>query len=112
MLSNAGIKKKMEKLDMMQQKMDNLASRTENMKKITDMEKSLDWQVEKFDQHESDIAKIPTENKKLKKQNTIINRSLKELQDELDLKNNKRNQLKQYGGREMLEISGVTVLQD
>ena len=109
MLSNAGIKKKMEKLDMVQQKMDNLASRTENMKKITDIEKSLDCQVEKFDQHESEI---PTENKKLKKQNTIINRSLKELQDELDLKNNKRNQLKQYGGREMLEISGVTVLQD
>ena len=109
MLSNADIKKKMEKLDMVQQKMDNLASRTENMKKITDIEKSLDCQVEKFDQHESEI---PTENKKLKKQNTIINRSLKELQDELDLKNNKRNQLKQYGGREMLEISGVTVLQD
>lgn len=107
-LSIAGTEKIMERLDMVQQKVDNLASRIENVeKKFTGIEKSQDYQAEKIHNHQSDIAKILTETKNYKTENTIINKALNEPHDKLELEKNKRNQLEQYGIREMLEFSGI-----
>ena len=48
----------------------------------------------------------------LKKENTLINRSLNDLHEGLELEKIKKNQLEQYERREMLEISGIPVAQD
>ena len=110
--SSKGIKKRMEKLDIVQQKVDNLVTRIESMeKKFIEIEKSQDFQAEKLDTQGSHIAKILTENKNLKKENTLINRTLNNLHEELELQKVKRNQLEQYGMREMLEISGISLAQ-
>ena len=108
-----GIEKRMEKLDIVQQKVDNLATRIESMeKKFIEIEKSQDFQAETLDTQGSHIAKILAENKNLKKENTLINRTLNDLHEELEIEKVKRNQLEQYGRREMLEISGILVAQD
>ena len=108
-----GIEKRMEKLDIVQQKVDNLATRIESMeKKFMEIEKSQDFQAETLDTQGSHIAKILAENKNLKKENTLINRTLNDLHEELEIEKVKRNQLEQYGRREMLEISGIPVAQD
>ena len=110
--SSKGIKKRMEKLDIVQQKVDNLVTRIESMeKKFIEIEKSQDFQAEKLDTQGSHIAKILAENKNLKKENTLINRTLNNLHEELELQKVKRNQLEQYGMREMLEISGISLAQ-
>ena len=102
----------MEKLDILQQKVDNLATRIESMeKKFIEIEKSQDFQAEKLDTQGSHIAKILAENKNLKKENNPINRTLNNLHEELELEKVKRNQLEQYGMREMLEISGISLAQ-
>ena len=111
--SMEGIKKRMEKLDIVQQKVGNLATRIESMKKkFIEIEKSQDFQAETLDTQGSHIAKILAGNKNLKKENTLINRTLNDLHEELELEKIKRNQLKQYGRREILEISGIPVAQD
>ena len=75
-----GIEKRMEKLDIVQQKVDNLATRIESMeKKFIEVEKSQDFQAETIDTQGSHIAKILAENKNLKKENTLINRKLNDL---------------------------------
>ena len=75
-----GIEKRMEKLDIVQQKVDNLATRIESMeKKFMEIEKSQDFQAETLDTQGSHIAKILAENKNLKKENTLINRKLNDL---------------------------------
>ena len=95
-----GIEKRMEKLDIVQQKVDNLATRIESMeKKFTEIEKSNDFQAETLDTQGSRIAKILAENKNLKKGNTLINRTLNDLHEELEMEKVKRNQLEQYGRR-------------
>ena len=108
-----GIEKRIEKLDTVQQKVDNLATRIESMeKKFIEIEKSQDFQAETLDTQGSHIAKILAGNKNLKKENTLINRTLNDLHEELELEKIKRNQLEQYGRREMLEITGTHVAQD
>ena len=75
-----GIEKRMEKLDIVQQKVDNLATRIESMgKEFIEIEKSQDFQAETLDTQGSHIAKILAENKNLKKENTLINRKLNDL---------------------------------
>ena len=70
----------MKKLDIVQQKVDNLATRIESMeKKFIEIEKSQDFQAETLDTQGSHIAKILAENKNLKKENTLINRKLNDL---------------------------------
>ena len=67
-LSIACIKKRMAKLNMVQQQVDNLDSRIENLeKKFTDIKKFQDYQAQKFGNHGNAIAKILSENKNLKK---------------------------------------------
>ena len=108
-----GIKKRMKKLDIVQQKVDNLANRIENMeKKFIEIEKSQDFQAEILDTQGSHVANILAENKNLKKENILINRTLNSLHEELELEKVRRNQLEQYGRREMLEISVIPVAQD
>ena len=108
-----GIKKRMEKLDIVQQKVDNLVTRIENMeKKLIEIEKSQDFQAETLDTQGSHITKILAENKNMKKENTLINRTLNDLHEELELEKVKRIQLEQYGRREMLEISEIPLAQD
>ena len=98
----------MEKLDTVQQKVDNLATRIESMeKKFIEIEKLQDFQSETLENQSSHVAKILTENKTLKKENAVINRTLNDLHEDLELEKIKRNQLEQYGRREMLEISGI-----
>ena len=71
----------MEKLDRVQQKVDNLPTRVESMeKKFIKIEKSQDFQVETLATQGSDVAKILADNKNLKKENTLINRTLNEIQ--------------------------------
>ena len=95
-----GIEKRMEKLDIVQQKVDNLATRIESMeKKFIEIEKSNDFQAETLDTQGSHTAKILAENKNLKKGNTLINRTLNDLHEELEMEKVKRNQLEQYGRR-------------
>ena len=111
--STEGIKKVMEKLDIVQQKVHNIATRIESMeKKFIEIEKSQDFQVETLDIQGSHVAKMLTENKNLKKENILINRTLNNLHKELELEKIKRSQLEKYGRREMLEISGILVVQD
>ena len=111
--SIGGIKKRMEKLVIVQQKVDNLVTRIESMeKKFIEIEKSQDFQAETLDTQGSHIAKILAENKNLKKENNLINRTLNDLHEELEIEKVKKNQLEQYGRREMLEISGIPVAQD
>ena len=75
-----GIEKRMEKLDIVQQKVDNLATRIERMeKKFIEVEKSQDFQAETSDTQGRHIAKILPENKNLKKENTLINKKLNDL---------------------------------
>ena len=93
----------MEKLDIVLQKVDNLATR---------IKKSQDFQAETLDTQGSHVAIILAENQNLKKENTLINRILNDLHEELELEKIKRNQLEQYGRREMLEITGTHVAQD
>ena len=101
--STENIEKRMEKLDIVLQKVDNLATR---------IKKSQDFQAETLDAQGSHVAIILAENKNLKKENTLIHRILNDLHEELELEKIKRNQLEQYGRREMLEISGIPVAQD
>ena len=111
--SIGGNKKRMEKLVIVQQKVDNLVTRIESMeKKFIEIKKSQDFQAETLENQGSHIAKILAENKNLKKENTLINRTLNDLHEELEIEKVKRNQLEQYGRREMLEISGIPVAQD
>ena len=108
-----GIEKRMEKLDIVQQKVDNLATRIGSMeKKFIEIEKSQDFQIETLDTQGNHVAKILVENKSLKKENALINRSLNDLHEGLELEKIKKNQLEQYERREMLEISGIPVAQD
>ena len=103
----------MEKLVIVQQKVDNLVTRIESMeKKFIEIKKSQDLQAETLETQGSHIAKIRAENKNLKKENTLINRTLNDLHEELEIEKVKKNQLEQYGRREMLEISGIPVAQD
>ena len=102
----------MEKLDTVQQKVDNLATRIESLeKKFIEIEKLQDFQSETLENQSSHVAKILTENKNLKKENTVINRTLNDLHEDLELEKIKRNQLEQYGRKEMLEISGILLAQ-
>ena len=108
-----GIKKRMEKLDIVQQKVDNLVTRIESMEeKIYRNRKVTGFSSRTLDIQCSHIAKILAENNNLKKENTLINRTLNDLHKELKIEKVKRNQLEQYGRREKLEISEIPVAQD
>ena len=75
--SAEGIDKRMEKMDIVQRKVDNLATRIESMEKnFIEIEKSQDFQVKALETQGSHIAKVLAENKNLKKENTLINRTL------------------------------------
>ena len=75
--SAEGIDKRMEKMDIVQRKVDNLATRIESMEKnFIEIEKSQDFQAKALETKGSHIAKILAENKNLKKENTLINRTL------------------------------------
>ena len=75
-------------------------TRIESMeKKFIKIEKSQDFQAKTLDTQDSHVAKILAENKNLKKENTFINRTLKNLHEELELEKIIRNQLEQHGRR-------------
>ena len=81
-------------------------------KKFIEIEKSQDFQAKTLDTQGSHVAKIPAENKNLRKENTLINRALNDLHEKLELEKVKRTQLEQYGRRVMLEISRIPVAQN
>ena len=54
-------------------------------KKFIEIKKSQDFQAETLDNQDSHVAKILAENKNLKKENTLKNRTLNNLHEELEL---------------------------
>ena len=81
-------------------------------KKFIEIEKSQNFQAKTRDTQGNYEAKILAENQNLQKENTLVNRKLNDLHEELELEKVTKNQLEQYGRREMLEISGIPVTQD
>ena len=80
--------------------------------KFIENEKSQNFQAETRDTQGNYVAKILAENQNLQKENTLVNRKLNDRHEELELEKVTKNQLEQYGRREMLEISGIPVTQD
>ena len=86
------IEKRMEKLDIAQQKVDNLATRIESMeKKFIEIEKSQNFQAKTRDTQGNYEAKILAENQNLQKENTLVNRKLNDLHEELELEKVTKN---------------------
>ena len=76
------------------------------------VEKSQNFLNGQFEELKVKAESIEKDNKSLRNENTHLNRQIKELTEDLDTEKFKRNQLEQYGRREMLEISGVPQLQN
>ena len=74
---------------------------------VDEVEKSQKFLSEKFDELQTKVNSIDKNNKELKAENTFLNNKVKELSVDLENERFKRNQLEQYGRREMLEISGI-----
>ena len=53
------------------------------------------------------VTMLEKNNNKLQNENTYLNHRIKELIEDLESEKRKRNQLEQYGRREMLELSGI-----
>ena len=62
---------------------------------------------DKSDEKEKQIAKITQENKDLRKENNLLNKMIKQMDDDLEIEKTKQNALKQYGRQEMLEVTGI-----
>lgn len=61
----------------------------------------------KFDQQEKKISKSTQKNRKLRKENNLLNKMIKQFDDNLGIEKTKRNALEQYGRQELLEITGI-----
>lgn len=61
----------------------------------------------KFDQQEKKISKNTQKNRKLRKENNLLNKMIKQFDDNLGIEKTKRNALEQYGRQELLEITGI-----
>ena len=62
---------------------------------------------DKSDEKENQIAKITQENKDLRKENNLLNKMIKQMDDDLEIEKTKQNALEQYGRQEMLEVTGI-----
>ena len=62
---------------------------------------------DKSDEKEKQIAKITQENKDLRKENNLLNKMIKQMDDDLEIEKTKQNALEQYGRQEMLEVTGI-----
>ena len=62
---------------------------------------------DKSDEKEKQIAKITQENKDLRKENNLLNKMIKRMDDDLVIEKTKQNALEQYGRQEMLEVTGI-----
>ena len=61
----------------------------------------------KFDQQEKKISKSTQKNRKLRKENNLLNKMIKQFDNNLGIEKTKRNALEQYGRQELLEITGI-----
>ena len=61
----------------------------------------------KFDQQEKKISKSTQKNRKLRKENNLLNKMIKQFDDNLGIEKTKRNALEQYGRQDLLEITGI-----
>ena len=61
----------------------------------------------KFDLQEKKISKSTQKNRKLRKENNLLNKMIKQFDDNLGIEKTKRNALEQYGRQELLEITGI-----
>ena len=61
----------------------------------------------KFDQQEKKISKSTQKNRKLRKENNLLYKMIKQFDDNLGIEKTKRNALEQYGRQELLEITGI-----
>ena len=61
----------------------------------------------KFDQQEKKISKSTQKNRKLRKENNLLYKMIKQFDDNLGIEKTKRNALEQYGTQELLEITGI-----
>ena len=62
---------------------------------------------DKSDEKEKQIAKITQENKDLRKENNLLNKMIKQMDDDLEIEKTKQNALEQYGRQEMLEVTSI-----
>ena len=62
---------------------------------------------DKSDEKEKQIAKITQENKDLQKENNLLNKMIKQMDDDLEIEKTKQNALEQYGRQEMLEVTSI-----
>ena len=62
---------------------------------------------DKSDEKENQIEKITQENKDLRKENNLLNKMIKQMDDDLEIEKTKQNALEQYGRQEMLEVTSI-----
>lgn len=74
---------------------------------VIDVEKSQKFLSGQCKDLETKVNTVDKNNKELKAENVFLNNKVKDLSRELENEKYKRNQLEQYGRREMLEISGI-----
>lgn len=75
--------------------------------KIASVEESQDFLNEKYQKQEKNIAEIAKVNARLQNENDILWTKVNSLKNDLKAEQVKRNNLEQYGRREMIEISGI-----
>ena len=75
--------------------------------RVLQVEKSQEHISQCFDKQQVDIDKLLSLNKRLEKENVQLNNNLNKLYTLFYSEQEKRIQLKQYGHREMIEVSGI-----
>ena len=74
---------------------------------VIDVEKSQIFLSGQCKDLETKVNTVDKNNKELKAENVFLNNKIKDLSRELENEKYKRNQLEQYGRREMLKVSGI-----
>ena len=103
-----GIEQRPDKLEIISNKVDELETKHNTLeKRLKEVKSAQDFICNKFDEHEKQAAKNTQENKDLRKENNLLNKMIKPVDDNLEFEKTKRSALEQYGRREMLEVTGI-----
>ena len=87
---------------------ENLTKMREIELKVVSLEESQEFLSKRYEEQDRNIDEIKCTNSRLQKENEVLWSKLNSLTKGLAEEQVKRNNLKQYGRREMLEISGIT----
>ena len=103
-----GIEQRLGKLEIISNKVDELETKKNILKKwFKKVELAQNFMCDKSDEKEKQIAKITQENKDLPKENNLLNKMIKQMDDDLEIEKTKQNALEQYGRQEMLEVTSI-----